>query len=163
MTKSARLELRLKPEHLELFRAAAGTAGISVSAWATERLLHAARGSIAVPLDPHKYIEPGLLTSAPMTQRTPLEELTPEERRASIASVPPEPDPIDPIHVELILEVLGRHCLDCASDEGHIVLVNPQGPSTPRNLQVLCDECAGDAEGRDYRDDAQQTKLVQPD
>jgi hypothetical protein len=77
--------------------------------------------------------------------------------------VPPEPDPIDPIHVELVLKVLGHHCLDCASDEAHIVLINPEGPSTPRNLQVLCGECAGDAEGRDYRNSTQQVELITAD
>lgn len=40
---TAALNMRLKPEHLELFRRAADHAGLSLSGWVRERLLRAAR------------------------------------------------------------------------------------------------------------------------
>jgi uncharacterized protein (DUF1778 family) len=40
---TASLNMRLKPEQLELFRQAADHAGLSLSGWVRERLLRAAR------------------------------------------------------------------------------------------------------------------------
>ena len=42
-THTAALNMRLRPDHLELFREAAEHAGLSLSGWVRERLLRAAR------------------------------------------------------------------------------------------------------------------------
>jgi uncharacterized protein (DUF1778 family) len=43
---TATLNMRLQPEHLELFRRAADHAGLSLSGWVRERLLRAARAEL---------------------------------------------------------------------------------------------------------------------
>lgn len=43
---TAALNMRLKPDQLDLFRRAADHAGLSVSGWVRERLLRAARAEL---------------------------------------------------------------------------------------------------------------------
>lgn len=43
---TAALNMRLRPDHLDLFRRAAEHAGLSLSGWVRERLLRAARAEL---------------------------------------------------------------------------------------------------------------------
>lgn len=45
-THTAALNMRLRPEHLDLFRRAAEHAGLGLSGWVRERLLRAARAEL---------------------------------------------------------------------------------------------------------------------
>lgn len=147
--KTAQLKIRMTPEHLERVKAAAGAAGLSVSAWATERLLLCANQE-RVTLPP------------PVTARELAANLPGvEERQTAIAAVPPGPE-IEPEHEALVIEVLGSGCLLCG-EPGRVIPADKErfesGFKGPHNLQVLCDECAvgaGDLRDHEHLDAIQK-------
>lgn len=103
------------------------------------------------------------------TKPTPPSELTPEERRASIAPVPALPldrtaaEEIAADHAaaELVFSVLGHGCLLCGDRLGRVVPADrelfDQGHTGPSNLQVLCDDCAEGA--GDLRDEGHREAI----
>lgn len=170
-TKTELLRVRMSPEHLELIKTAAGAAGLSVSAWATERLLSAAHGHTQPMVPPFGPEASGKSMLVPMALAAARSPEVPEQRttvrecpEAPQAWGPPaaETPKIAAEHEALVFKTLGSNCLDCG-DEGQVRKVNEDGPATPRNLQVLCYACDCSNGGRDYRDHAEAAELITGD